>query len=287
MRTMLKTAIDPETGSDYQIEMPAPKAVREAILQLEWPSAGLTVKDAAGKLAEILGLSDEQKTAVNISGLNLFRYSIVAPIFRDLLENRGVLEQPEGSRTPYFPVDETPLFLVEKTGLEEKIERFEEKYEELQDELANNLLARIKANTPAFFEKLVINLLVEMGYGGSLEDAQTVGQSGDGGIDGIIKQDTLGLDIIYVQAKRWGDKVGEPEIRDFVGALAAQHAQKGIFITTSEFRKTAQKYVNTIAQKVILIDGEQLVELMIKHNVGVSTQGNYEIKRIDPEYFPD
>ena len=286
MRTMSRTAKNPETGSDYRIEMPAPKAVREAILKLEWPDAGLTVKEAAEKLAEQFGLSEEQKNAVNISGLNLFRYDVVAPIFRNLLEKRGI-EQPAGARTPYFLVDETPLFLVAKTGLEEIIARIEKNYEEFQSELGNNLLERIKANTPAFFEKLVINLLVEMGYGGSLEDAQTVGQSGDGGIDGIIKQDTLGLDIIYVQAKRWGDKVGEPEIRDFVGALAAQHAQKGIFITTSEFRKTAQKYVNTIAQKVILIDGEQLVELMIKHNVGVSTQGNYEIKRIDLEYFPN
>ena len=124
-----------------------------------------------------------------------------------------------------------------------------------------------------------------MGYGGSREDAQTVGRSGDGGIDGIINEDRLGLDVIYVQAKRWAGNVGEPPVRDFVGALDGKGVQKGIFITTSNFNPAAKDFAERSSKRIILINGNQLAQLMIEHNIGVSTVETYEIKRVDSDYF--
>ena len=127
-----------------------------------------------------------------------------------------------------------------------------------------------------------------MGYGGSKEEAgKAIGRSGDEGIDGIIKEDKLGLDIIYIQAKRWVNPVSRPEIQKFVGALQGQKARKGIFITTSSFSKSAIDYVSKIESKVILIDGEQLTRLMFEHNVGVTTIATYEVKKIDMDYFEE
>jgi restriction system protein len=133
---------------------------------------------------------------------------------------------------------------------------------------------------------MVVELLVNMGYGGSWEEAaQAVGQTGDEGIDGIIDEDRLGLDSIYIQAKKWESKVSRPEIQKFVGALAGKHARKGIFITTSDFTQEAIKYISTIDDRVVLIDGNRLAEYMIEHNVGVKSWVNYQIKRIDSDYF--
>jgi restriction system protein len=162
-------------------------------------------------------------------------------------------------------------------------------YEEIRDALAGDLLDRAKSCSPAFFERLVVRLLVKLGYGGTEADAaQAVGKSGDGGIDGTIKQDPLGLDIVYVQAKRYDSKaVGGPEIREFVGALSQRHASKGVFITTSTFTPAAVTVASTVAQKVILIDGEQLARLMIRTGVGVSTAATYEVKRVDSDYFEE
>ena len=126
-----------------------------------------------------------------------------------------------------------------------------------------------------------------MGYGGSREDAQAVGRSGDGGIDGIINEDRLGLDVVYVQAKRWEGNVSRPEIQKFAGALQGQRARKGIFITTSSFSEKASDYVKTIDSKIVLIDGKQLAEYMIDHDVGVSVEKTYEIKRVDSDYFAE
>ena len=166
-----------------------------------------------------------------------------------------------------------------------------ENYRQMKKKLTEDLLRQIKNNTPTFFEGLVVDLLVAMGYGGSREDAgRAVGQSGDGGIDGIINEDRLGLDVIYVQAKRWENNVGEPPIRDFVGALQGKRARKGIFITTSGFSKGVQNYVSAIDardSKVILIDGAQLAQLMIDYDVGVSIEKTYEIKRVDSDYFAE
>jgi restriction system protein len=169
-------------------------------------------------------------------------------------------------------------------------ELLENSYQEIRQALATDLLFILRKLSPDAFEKLVVELLVKMGYGGSIRDAgKAVGKSGDQGIDGIIKEDRLGLDIIYIQAKRWADNnaVGRPEIQKFVGALAGQGAKKGIFITTSYFTQEALEYAPRNEIKIVLIDGEELGQLMIDYNLGVSTQKIYEIKRIDHDYFGD
>ncbi|MBD2188968.1 restriction endonuclease [Pseudanabaena mucicola] len=168
-------------------------------------------------------------------------------------------------------------------------EALEAAYENLRDELADELLAKLKTTSPAFFERVVVELLVKMGYGGSRTDAgRAIGKSGDGGIDGIIKEDKLGLDVVYIQAKRWGStSVGRPDVMQFAGALQAQRANKGIFITTSRFTEEARNYVSQIGSKIVLIDGEQLTSLMIENDVGVSTISLYPVKKIDSDYFDE
>lgn len=168
-------------------------------------------------------------------------------------------------------------------------EALETAYQNLRGELMDELLARLKNCSPSFFEKVVIELLVKMGYGGSRTDAgRAIGKSGDGGIDGIIKEDKLGLDVVYVQAKRWDNNpVGRPEVMQFAGALQAQKANKGIFISTSRFTEDARRYVSSIGSKIVLVDGEQLSTLMIEHDVGVSTVSAYPVKRIDIDYFDE
>lgn len=154
--------------------------------------------------------------------------------------------------------------------------------------LAQDILSRVLLCSPAFFEHLVVELLVKMGYGGSRQDAgERIGKSGDGGIDGIIKEDRLGLDTIYLQAKRWQGTVGRPEIQKFVGALQGQRARKGVFITTSSYTSEASEYASRIDTKVVLIDGKQLASLMIDFDVGVSVVTMYQVKRIDSDYFED
>ena len=410
METQSQNAINPNTNQEYQIEFLAREAVRQAILDLEYPSDGITVKVATDKLIEEFDLPDEQKNAVNRSNLNVFRYNVIAPQFRQLLQ-KGKLVQPAGPKSPYFPAgsenispenedkstesrdmpaeETTTRTAVDSEGIEydivvpatsvvkdalcnfeyspggikirdisdalaaqfelsdeqiyarhqagyniflnhvntaanalvksEKLMKIrrgwiinpdqpeeitpddtsssgedtpspevvmERSYQEIQNNLEAELLQKIKDNPPEFFEQLVLDLLVEMGYGGSRADAEAVGRSGDGGIDGIIKEDPLGLDIVYVQAKRWENNVPEKEIRDFTGALASKGARKGIFITTSGFAKPAIKFAKDMTtKKVILIDGDQLVQLMIKYNVGVSAGQSYQIKQVDSEYF--
>ena len=167
-------------------------------------------------------------------------------------------------------------------------ELMESAYQRVREGLAAELLQTIKDNSPAFFERLVIDLLVRMGYGGTRKDAgQAIGKSGDGGIDGIIKEDRLGLDIVYVQAKRWDDVVGRPEIQKFAGALQGQRAKKGVFLTTSSFSRDALEYVSRIESKIVLIDGEMLAQLMIDYNIGVATLASYDVKRIDSDYFAE
>lgn len=173
---------------------------------------------------------------------------------------------------------------VNKSQTPEEI--LSEVHEELNQSLVEELLSKIKEGSPSFFEILVIDLLVKMGYGGSRKDAgQAVGGVGDEGIDGIIKEDKLGLDAIYIQAKKWENNIGRPDVQKFAGALQGKRAKKGIYITTSAFSKEAQDYASNIESKIILIDGEKLAELMIEHNVGVSTITSYEVKKIDIDYF--
>ena len=167
-------------------------------------------------------------------------------------------------------------------------ESLESAYQKMRGDLAADLMQRLKGCSPAFFERLVVEVIVKMGYGGTRKDAgKAIGTSGDGGIDGIIKEDKLGLDAIYIQAKRWENTVGRPEIQKFVGALTGQRAKKGLFITTSDFSSDAEDYVSRIDAKVVLIDGETLAQLMIDHNVGVSTVSSYDIKKVDSDYFSE
>jgi len=177
---------------------------------------------------------------------------------------------------------EKEIYREEKTPEEV----LEEAYAELRENLAQELLDIVRKSTPAFFERLVVELLVRMGYGGShREAARAVGQVGDEGIDGIIDQDRLGLDTIYIQAKKWDQCVGRPEIQKFVGALAGKRAKKGVFITTSSFSQEAVRYVSTIEARIVLIDGKRLAELMIDYGVGVTTVTTYQLKRVDSDYF--
>ena len=165
-------------------------------------------------------------------------------------------------------------------------ESFEYAYQKLRKELSGELLSTVKSCSPEFFEKLVVDMLISMGYGGSRKDAgEAIGKTNDEGIDGIIKEDRLGLDTIYIQAKRWEGCVGRPEIQKFAGALQGQRAKKGIFITTGYFSDEAKNFAKNIESKIILIDGAQLCEFMIDFNVGVSKVSSYEIKKIDSDYF--
>jgi restriction system protein len=167
-------------------------------------------------------------------------------------------------------------------------EALETAYGRLRDSLAQEILLQVKSASPSLFEKLVVELLLKMGYGGSRQDAgRAIGRAGDEGIDGIIKEDRLGLDIIYIQAKRWEANVGRPEVQKFAGALQGQRAKKGILITTSAFSAEARDYVSKIDNKIVLIDGEELAELMIDHNLGVSPMASYEVKKIDTDYFTE
>lgn len=167
-------------------------------------------------------------------------------------------------------------------------EAIELAHQGLREQLMAELLTRILGCSPTFFEQLVVELLVKMGYGGSRRDAgERIGRSGDGGIDGIIKEDRLGLDTIFIQAKRWQGSVGRPEIQKFVGALQGQRAKKGVFITTSSYTADAADYATRIDTKVVLIDGQQLAGLMIDFDVGVASAASYVVKRIDSDYFEE
>lgn len=193
-----------------------------------------------------------------------------------------------GAKDKEFP----PLPDTQKIEQEQKtpLEILGKMYQVIREQLAKEILERIMQNSPEFFEKLIIDLLQAMGYGGSLEDAGSVTKkTSDEGIDGIIKEDKLGLDVIYIQAKRWSSDrlVGRPEIQKFVGALAGFGAKKGIFVTTSDFTKEAREYIPKTDTKIVLINGQMLANLMIEYNVGVSVDIKYEIKKIDNDYFDE
>lgn len=167
-------------------------------------------------------------------------------------------------------------------------EHLEYGHEKAREQLAADVLDQLNNASPAFFERVVVDLLIAMGYGGSRQDAgSTLGKSGDGGVDGVIKEDRLGLDVIYLQAKRWGNTVGRPEIQKFAGALQGQRARKGVFITTADFSRDAIDFASRIDTRIVLIDGQTLATLMIDHGVGVTTVTSYHLKRIDSDYFDE
>jgi len=188
--------------------------------------------------------------------------------------SRTASGQEEPLLPPGAESSETPQELIERAAAT------------LRADLATELLERVRGISPEFFERLVIDLLLAMGYGGSRADAgRAVGRSGDGGIDGIINEDRLGLDAVYVQAKRWEHPVGRPEVQMFAGSLEGNRAMKGVFLTTSTFTEGARTYAGSIGKRIVLIDGDRLADLMIDHNVGVATVARRELKKIDDSYF--
>lgn len=239
----------------------------------------------------------------------LKKAGLVASIARGLVQitdagRTVLLQRPEKINARYleqFPsyvvfkntrrdelVDEStddPLKPVSDKTPEEAIDAA---YRELRSDLADEVLDRVRSCSPQFFERLVVELLVAMGYGGSLADAgKAVGRVGDGGIDGIIKEDKLGLDVVCIQAKRWENTVGRPQVQAFAGSMEGHRAKKGVLLTTATFSKDAHDYISRIERKIVLIDGKQLAELMIDHGIGTTTSRNYELKRIDSDYFTE
>jgi restriction system protein len=215
-------------------------------------------------------LLDKKPSGINLKSLEQF------PEFQEFRATSNKNKDEVKSSLPIATSEQTPE------------EALEFAHQSIRQSLAQELLSRILSCSPRFFEDLVVELLVAMGYGGSRRDAgERVGQSGDGGIDGIIKEDRLGLDTIYIQAKRWQGNVGRPEIQKFVGALQGQRARKGVFITTSSFTAEATDYASRIDTKVVLIDGQQLANLMMDFDVGVSVAATYAVKRIDSDYFEE
>lgn len=289
------------------------------LLELAGDGEVHSIHEAVEVLADHFSLSEEERTKLLPSGQQPRFYNRVGWA-RTYLKKAGLLEDP---RRGHFRIttrgkevlDRRPSkidrrFLrqfpeyvefrnakgtagerEEEEGDVEELtpeEVLEEAYQQIREGLAETLLSYVLNSGAGFFEKLVVELLVEMGYGGSRrEAARAVGQSGDEGIDGIIDEDRLGLDVIYVQAKKWNTNraVGRPEIQKFVGALQGKRARKGIFITTSRFTSAAREYAGRIDTKVVLIDGERLTDLMIDHDVGVSMLTTYEVKRVDSDYF--
>jgi restriction system protein len=274
-------------------------------------------RDAVDKLADDFTLSDQERKEMLPSGQSeIFRNRVGWA--RTYLKKAGLIESP---RRGYLLITQRGLDILDENPqrvdaafldrfeefrdfkklkrkkkpqqnnaeIEQDItpeEALENAYQSLRDDLANELLQQIKSSPPSLFEKIVVELLVSMGYGGSRKDAgKAIGKSGDEGIDGIIKEDRLGLDIIYIQAKRWENTVGRPEIQKFAGALQGQRARKGIFITTSNFSREAHEYASRIETKIVLIDGDQLSQFMIDNNVGVTPVSRYEIKKMDSDYF--
>lgn len=201
------------------------------------------------------------------------------PEFREFYRNEGTAAEENG--IPPKPVQDTSA----RTTPEEQIDAA---HAALQAALRDELLQRILSNSPAFFEQLIVDLLVAMGYGGSHKDAAAqLGRTGDGGVDGIVNEDRLGLDRIYVQAKRYapGDAVGRPDVNGFVGSLVGLGATKGVFVTTSTFSQPARDYVRHLSQRVILIDGQELADLMVEHGVGVRSYRTVKFKRLDEDFF--
>jgi restriction system protein len=218
----------------------------------------------------------QQVLSENLENINI-RYLRKFPEFISSIDTSKKTELKEEETSSHAsPSSKTPQ------------EVLEDSYQKINESLSNEVLSRVKKIHPSNFENLVVELLVKMGYGGTVDDAaKTTKYRGDEGIDGIIKEDKLGLDVIYIQAKRWENVIGRPEVQKFVGALAGQRAKKGVFITTSHFTREAIDYAAQMDTKIVLIDGEKLSQLMIDYNLGVSVQNTYEIKKIDSDYFEE
>jgi len=298
------------------MSIPDYQAIMLPLLQYVSDNQEHRITDATEYLSKKFNLSEGELRELLPSGIPIFTSRISWA--KTYLKQAGILEQPK--RGVFTITDRGLTLLQEKPPLinVKLLEQYEEfrafrsrkshvdseasallqtsdetpeeqlagAYQKLRGELESELLEIVKQSTPVFFERLVVDLLVRMGYGGSRKEAgKAIGRSGDEGIDGIINEDKLGLDVIYIQAKRWEGTVGRPEIQKFAGALMGQGAKKGVFITTSSFSKDAINYVRQIDARIILIDGDLLASLMADHGVGVTTVGMYEIKKADMDYF--
>ncbi|MCC6261037.1 MAG: restriction endonuclease [Anaerolineales bacterium] len=300
--------------------IPDYQTVMLPLLKLANDAKVLSLRDATDKLAEEFNLTEDELAEMLPSARKTRFYDRVAWAMTYLkkagllsspergkyqITSRGldVLKNPPGRITVNF-LEQFEEFIDFKTRHKKNTtenpttekdvesqtpeEEIESAYLNIRQSLSDEILQTVKNCSPSFFEILVIDVLVKMGYGGTRKDAgKAIGKSGDGGIDGIINEDRLGLDVIYIQAKKWENSVGRPEIQKFAGALQGQRAKKGIFITTSEFTKEAKEFASKIESKIILIDGETLSQLMIDYNIGVNPIAAYELKRIDSDYFSE
>ncbi|MFG0306686.1 MAG: restriction endonuclease [Phycisphaerales bacterium JB040] len=240
------------------------------------------------KKAGLLEATGKGKYRITSAGLELLNQSPSGLTLKDLEQYEGYVEfKKDTTPTGETKKDSSPT--DDDIGDEQTPEELmQANYETIRASLADELLTTIKSNTPEAFERLVVDLLVAMGYGGSRSDAgQAVGRSGDAGIDGIIKEDKLGLDAVYIQAKRWQNTVGRPDIQAFAGSLEGFRARKGVFITTSAFSSEAHDYVRKIEKKIVLIDGKQLARYMIDFGIGVTETATYTVKAIDTDYFDE
>jgi restriction system protein len=304
---------------EAEMTIPDYQSIMLPLLRLAADGTEHSIRAATESLADQFGLTQQERTELLPSGQQEVFYNRVGWA-RTYLKAAGLLKI---TRRGYFQITDRGRKVLDQNPSEinnDFLQRFDEyvewrarrktsdeivedkdkdkqtpeeeieaAYLRIRKGLSAELLDAIKECSPAFFERLVVDLLVKMGYGGTRRDAgQAIGRSGDGGIDGIIKEDRLGLDIVYLQAKRWDENaVGRPEIQKFVGALHGQRARKGIFITTSSFSQPAQDYVAQIDSKIVLIDGETLAQLMIDYGIGVTTTASYELKRVDSDYFTE
>lgn len=300
--------------------MPVPKfhELTLPILQLLADGQTRHVREIHDALAHKLGLSDEDLAIILPSGTQTRFYNRTTWAIT-YLQKSGLLDKPQrahvaitergrsvlASSPPVIDLkfleqfeeyrefkakrntDDTPRSSgTETTEDTTPDEQLDDAYQSLRNALADDLLAKVRASTPAFFEQLVVDLLRAMGYGGARQDAaQVVGKSGDGGIDGVIHEDRLGLDTVYIQAKRWENTVGPDEIRKFVGSLGERRAHKGVFITSGSYTRGALEAADRAHTRIVLIDGDRLAQLMIDFNVGVTPHKTYTIKRIDGDYF--
>lgn len=304
--------------------MPIPhyKYLRYALLKYASDSEEHHIRETVDALADYFELTDEERHELLQNGANYkFRYMASwAKTYltkAKLIESTGrgpyritqrgydylqTLQSEEITKKDLMRFPEFAEFATPSNGSdadtdsveietdENPIDQIESMYQQLYRGLKDDLLDAVLSVSPRFFERLVVDLLLAMGYGSSLDSGEHLGQSNDGGVDGVIREDKLGLDTIYLQAKRYArdNGVGRPAIQGFVGSLIGIGATKGVFITTSYFSKQATEYAENVPNlKIILIDGQQLATLMIEHNVGISVQKTYEIKQIDENYFPD
>lgn len=298
--------------------VPFPKAFFHPILRIlsEHPS-GLRRRDLHEPVADVIGLTPAQRAEVLPSGAQ-FRYRLRLGWGLNMLKTAGYVESPSQG-TWRITANGKDLLASSASGFDEQAtrrivresqvgtsgepapeeeptpaeseqtpeERIETAIAELRGTVAKELLQRISQAQPAFFEGLVLHLLHALGYGSTLEDLQHLGRSGDGGIDGVISLDKLGLEKVYVQAKRWQGQVGRPEVQAFYGALAGRRARKGVLITTSSFTREAREFAEQVSDSIVLVDGTRLSTLMIDHTVGVTHYRVIRLPRIDGDYFDE